>query len=503
MKPSSEDATRDGTGPDLLLLLAQTGHGTLRRQLRESIRDAIRGGRLPPGSRLPSSRALATDLGVSRGVVVDAYAQLIAEGFLVSRKGSGTVVAETGVYLPDHDPEVHDTVERHRTSEIDLRPGPPDLATFPRSAWAKATRDILRSVADADLGYTPPWGVGALREQLSAYLARVRGVMTKPASVVVVTGATQGITLLVRVLYAAGVGDIAVEAPSNPVQRQVLARYGVRVWDVPVDREGLVVDVLARTPCRAVIVTPGHQYPTGVVMSATRRGALTRWADRVDGLVIEDDYDTVFRYDKMQVGAVQALAPARVALVGSVSKSLAPGLRLGWVVCPPDLVSNLRTAKRDDDFGTGVLEQHVLARLIDTGEYDRHVRRLRRHYRKRRDTIVDALEREVPTAVAEGYAAGLHLLLRLPDDVGEEEYVAAAEAQGVAVLGTASMYGTLPPRPGVVIGYGRTSPTMLDEAARRLGAAAEVMGQEQRSRSAREGQPAAPRRRPSTAVDYF
>jgi len=498
LKPSSED----GTGPDLLLLLAPTGRGTLRRQLRESIRDAIRGGRLPSGSRLPSSRALAADLGVSRGVVVDAYAQLSAEGFLSGRKGSGTVVAETGGYLPKHASDVLATVERHRTSEIDLRPGPPDLRTFPRTAWAKVTRDVLRSIADADLGYASPWGVEILREQLSAYLARVRGVMSEPADLVIVTGATQGMTLLVRTLYAAGVGDIAVEAPSNPVQRQVLTRYGVRIWDVPVDREGLDVDVLADTPARAVIVTPGHQYPCGMVMSPARRSALTRWADRVDGWVIEDDYDTVFRYDKMQVGAVQALSPARVALVGSVSKSLAPGLRLGWVVCPPNLVSDLRMAKRDDDFGSAVLEQHALARLIDTGEYDRHVRRLRKHYRKRRDTLVTALEREVPDAVAEGYAAGLHLLLRLPAEVIEEQYVAAAETQGVAVLGTAAMYGTLPPRPGIVIGYGRTSPTMLEEAARRLAAAAAAMGQEQRARSVRDGQAIA-RRRPSTAVDYF
>jgi len=493
------------TGPDLLMLLAAHGQGTLRRRLRESVRDAIRSGRLPPGTRLPSSRTLAADLGVSRGVVVEAFTQLSAEGFLISRPGSGAVVADTGVQVIQHTADIRTAapLPPRPAHEIDLRPGPPDLATFPRATWAKVTREVLGSVADAELGYTPPWGVEVLRAQLSEYLARVRGVMTTPSDMLVVSGVTQGITLLVRVLHAAGVVDVAVEAPSNSVQRQVLARYGVRVWDIPVDGDGLVVEALSGTPCRAVIVTPGHQYPCGMVMSAARRSALTRWADEVDGLVIEDEYDTAFRYDKMQIGAVQALSPGRVALVGSVSKTLAPGLRLGWVVCPPSLVTDVRLAKRDDDFGSNVLAQYVLARLIDTGDYDRHIRQLRRHYRRRRDTIVDALGREVRDAVVEGYSAGLHLLLRLPASVDEKEYIAAAEAHGVALLGTSPMYGAQPPRPAVVIAYGRASPTQLDEAGRRLGAAMAALGEAADRRRTVRGEHANERRRPSTAVDYF
>jgi GntR family transcriptional regulator/MocR family aminotransferase len=495
----------DVTGPDLLLRLAPRGQGTLRRRLRDSLQEAIRSGRLSPGSRLPSSRTLAADLNVSRGVVVDAYAQLSAEGFLVSRAGSGTVVADTVGYGLEHGDVVPGpaVVERRPANEIDLRPGPPDLSTFPRTAWATATRDVLRTIPDAGLGYQPPWGVETLRELMTEYLGRVRGVLTDPSSVLVVTGATQGITLLVRVLHARGVVDVAVEAPSNPVQRQVLGRYGVRVWDVPVDDEGLVVNALARTPCQAVVVTPAHQFPCGMVLSAARRSALTWWAECVDGLVIEDDYDAMLRHDKMQVGALQMLSPARVALVGSVSKSLAPGLRLGWVVSPRGLVPDLRMAKRDDDFGTSVLDQYVFAHLLATGDYDRHVRRLRRHYRKRRDAIIQALRREIPDGQVEGYAAGMHLLLRLPPDVDEERYVAAAEARGVAVLGTSPMYGTQPPRPGVVIQYGRTSPTMLEEAARRLGAAGIAARRPTVSRPSARTRDAAAQRRASTAVDYF
>jgi GntR family transcriptional regulator/MocR family aminotransferase len=437
--------------------------------------------------------------------VVDAYAQLTAEGFLSSQPGSGTVVADTGAQQPARAARlgIAAPAARSTTLEIDLRPGPPDLSTFPRGAWAKASRDVLRTVADTELGYTPPWGVDVLREQLSEYLARVRGVMTEPSNILVVTGVTQGITLLVRVLHASGVVDVAVEAPSNSVQRQVLARYGVRVWDVPVDKDGLVVEALTRTPCRAVIVTPGHQYPCGMVMSASRRSALTRWAEERDSVVVEDDYDTVFRYDKRQIGAVQALSPGRVALVGSVSKTLAPGLRLGWLVSPPRLLAELRTAKRDDDFGTSALEQHVLARLMDTGEYDRHVRRLRKHYLRRRDSIVDAIGREMPDAVAEGYSAGLHLLLRLPKNVDENAFVSAAAGRGVAVLGTSPMYGTSASRPGVVIAYGRTSPAMLEEAARRLAVAVAEASRATPLLGSARAERSVEQRRPSTAVDYF
>jgi len=448
---------------------------------------------------------LAADLGVSRGVVVDAYAQLAAEGFVSSRPGSGTVVTDTGAQHPARAAKllIAAPAAGSTAAEIDLRPGPPDLSTFPRAAWAKASRDVLRTLADAELGYTPPWGVEVLREHLSEYLARVRGVMTEPSNILVVTGVTQGITLLVRVLHAAGVLDLAVEAPSNSVQRQVLARYGVRVWDVPVDKDGLVVEALARTPCRAVIVTPGHQFPCGMVMSAVRRSALTRWAEERDGVVVEDDYDTVFRYDKQQIGAVQALSPGRVALVGSVSKTLAPGLRLGWLVSPPGLLTELRTTKRDDDFGTNTLEQYTLARLMDTGEYDRHVRRLRKHYQRRRDSIVDALEHEIPDTTAEGYTAGLHLLLRLPTTINEDTFVTAAARRGVAVLGTAPMYGTQPPQPGVVIAYGRTSPAMLAEAASRLGAAAAEASSATPPTGSTRAERSTDERRPSTAVDYF
>jgi len=312
---------------------------TLRQQLREALKEAIRAGLLPAGATVPSSRALAEDLGVSRrGVVVEAYAQLTAEGFLTSRAGSGTIVSDVTLpQAPAAPPAGPLAVVDGPPYGIDLRPGLPDLAAFPRAAWLAATRDVLRSLPDEELGYVTPWGASALRNELADYLMRVRAAMVEPDQLVIVSGATQALTLLVRMLTELGHEMLAVESPSNAVQRHVLGRHSPRIVEVPVDDEGIDVTELGRSASRAVLVTPAHQYPSGVVLSPARRSALMRWAERVDGFVIEDDYDSEFRYDRRPVGCLQGLGPQRVALVGSVSKSLAPGLRLGWVVAPQPL----------------------------------------------------------------------------------------------------------------------------------------------------------------------
>ncbi|MEJ7702193.1 MAG: PLP-dependent aminotransferase family protein [Geodermatophilaceae bacterium] len=262
--------------------------------------------------------------------------------------------------------------------------------------WLAATRDVLRLLPDEELGYVAPWGALALREELADYLKRVRAAMVEPDHLVIVTGATQGLTLLVRMLAETGHTILAVESPSNASQRRVLGRHISHILDVPVDDEGLVVTELERTACRAVLVTPSHQYPSGVMLSPARRSELIRWAQRVDGVILEDDYAPEFRFERGPIGCLQGLDPQHVALVGSVSKSLAPGLRLGWVVAPLVLHEMLLAAKRDDDFGSPVLSQHVLARLLANGAYDRHIRRTRRRYMERRDALVTALAEELP-----------------------------------------------------------------------------------------------------------
>lgn len=474
---------------------------TLRQQLREALKEAIRSGVLAAGSTVPSSRALATDLGVSRGVVVDAYAQLAAEGFLTTRAGSVTRVSD--VVRP---------LERRSSTgaspgpvggapaDIDLRPGLPDLAAFPRALWLSATRDVLRSLPDEELGYVAPWGAAALREELADYLKRVRAAMVEPDRLVIVTGATQGLTLLVRMLAETGHEMLAVESPSNAGQRRVLGRHISQIVDVPVDHDGLDVSVLENTESRAVLVTPSHQYPSGVVLSPTRRSSLMRWAEHVDGIIIEDDFDPEFRYDRRPIGSLQGLGPGHVALVGSVSKSLAPGLRLGWVVAPPPLHDLVMAAKRDDDFGSPVLGQHVLATLLSNGGYDRHIRRTRRRYMERRDALAAALARELPDWDVSGRAGGLHVMLRLPGGLDEEQLCAAAAARGLAVQGTRAMYGGLDAPDGLLMSYARAPAGVLAEAVQRLSDAAG---------SIRLGGPIPVRAstvrtiRPATALDYF
>ena len=491
--------TTPAVGPVLLLDVGAAQGTTLTARVSAAIRQAVAGGRLGPGTRLPSSRALATDLGLSRGVVVAAYARLTDEGVLVSRPGSATRVAQIHPAPPAR-PCGACEVEPTDVVGIDLRPGPPDLSAFPRRAWLTALRSTLDQLPDSELGYVNPWGADAPRTALAAYLARVRGAVVTPETVVVVGGVTQGLTLLVRLLRSTGHLTLAVESPSNSVQRDVLGSHGLTVIDVPTDEEGIDVQALARTPCHAVLVTPAHQFPTGTQLSAERRASLLRWAEDVDAVVLEDDYDAEFRYERQPVGCLQGQAPARVALVGSVSKTLAPGLRLGWVVPPPSLLDGLLATKRDDDFGSGVLDQHALARLLTSGAYDGHLRTLRRRYRERRDALVSAVACELPGWRTTGVAAGLHLLLDLPAGVDEEELVGRAAEQGLLVQGTRGMYGSLPPRPGLVLSYARGPATLLHEGMRRLAGAAQLAGAGELP-----GGPAPRRGRlvPATAEDYF
>ena len=456
---------------ELWVLIESAGRMPLRVRLTTALRDAVRTGRVAPGATLPSSRVFARDLGVSRGVVTEAYAQLVAEGFLRSRPGAGTTVAlppmkANGVPLsllpaPALPP-----------GTLDLRPGLPDLSAFPRQKWATAVRETLKTVPASAFGYTEPWGALPLREQLSEYLARVRGAMVDPESVVVVTGATQGISLIAQVLRRRGHLSIAVEDPSNAIQRRLLHDLGLEVVDIPIDSQGLSVEVLAASPARAIICTPAHQYPTGVILSVDRREQLCRWVGEQDGLIIEDDYDSEFRYGRAVVGCLQGLLPQHVALVGSVSKSLVPALRLGWVAAPQSLLSDLRQAKSHADFGTCFLEQQVFAEFLASSAYDQNLRTLRRRYKERREWLVQALARQLPSWRVMGAAGGLHFVIQVPDDVSEARLVAAAAAEGVAVIGIAGMTGVHPHGPAIVVSFARATRGMLEEAVSRLAVAA-------------------------------
>ena len=452
-------ATKEGTsyGPELLVRLRG---GRRRAQLEDRLRELVRDGTLTAGSRMPSSRALAGDLSVSRRMVVDAYAQLLAEGYLVARQGAGTYVSATASRADGSPP-----AQPARAPQFDFFPGAPDLSAFPRTLWLRAMRDVLRSAPDGALAYPDARGAPALREALTSYLRRVRGVVVDPDSIVVCSGATQGLALLGRALVAAGVEAIDVEDPGLPPHRAVLWNAGLRVCGATVDEQGVDVASL-RAP--VVLTTPAHQCPTGVVLSPQRRGELVRWA-RDGGLVIEDDYDAEFRYDRAPLGALQGLAPDRVVYMGTVSKTLAPGLRLGWLVLPPSLIDAVAQAKALDDLGCPALDQLVLARLLETSAYDRHLRRVRRRNRDRRDALIAAVARELPQARVSGISAGLHALVCLARAVDLHGLVSAAEERSLRVY-PLEFHRIAPGREAdaLVMGYANLSEPAIDEGVRRL-----------------------------------
>jgi GntR family transcriptional regulator/MocR family aminotransferase len=463
---------REGQLVEVLLPL-ERGDGPLHAQVERSLRDAIRGGRLRPGTALPSTRALARELGVSRGVVFEAYGQLAAEGYLVARQGAATRVAEGAAA----------GVPRGRPSRVfdgvahDLLPGRPDLASFPRQAWLASWRRALREAPDAALGYADPRGAVQLRDTLSAYLGRARAVAPDPQRTVIVNGVSQGVVLVARVLARAGHAAIAVEDPGFHLHRWGIERAGLRPVGVPVDAAGLDVAALAASGCRSVLVTPAHQMPTGAVLSADRRAELLAWAREVDGLVIEDDYDAEYRFDREPIGALQGVDPEHVVYAGSASKALANGLRLGWLVAPAALARELALERFAADGGGPVVEQLALADLIDRGELDRHLRRTRRLYRRRRDAVMAALAEHLPEASVAGVAAGLHVLVHIPD-VPEPRVVEAARAAGLALqalgelrvpaAGSPAQAGTAG---GVVLGYAHLSEPAIGRAVAALGEA--------------------------------
>ncbi|GAA3387819.1 MocR-like pyridoxine biosynthesis transcription factor PdxR [Cryptosporangium minutisporangium] len=503
-------------GADFLQLRAASAPAKgLTTWLVDAVRAAVADGRLAAGTRLPPTRMLAADLGISRGVVVEAYQRLVDEGLAQGRTGVGTVV--TNLLAPvsglggdtrervaptgrtpgeDRAPRVrvppaqgaadgaaagHSAAGSHAPGwasnppgfrlplgpaagiEFDLSPGRPDLAAFPRAAWLRAERTVLATMTSADLGYGDPRGTLALRTELAAWLARTRGTRAEPDDVLVVAGVAQALALVARVF---GEGrDVGIEDPGSRGARDQLTSWGLRPQPVPVDGDGLRVDALVASGLPAVLLTPAHQFPTGVVLGPQRRRELLAWG----GLVLEDDYDAEHRYDRAPVAAVQASAPDRVVYMGSTSKTLAPGMRLGWMIPPRALRDDLLAAKHSVDLGNPALSQLVLAELLTSGEYERHLRRVRVRQRRRRDALLTALHEHLPDARVEGVAAGLHLLITLPGDVPDTVLADEAAVVGVRVH-PLSWHRMKPGRPGLVIGYAAHPPNRLEEAARRMGA---------------------------------
>ena len=438
--------------------------------LADAIRAAIIDGRLQAGAPLPATRLLAGDLGVSRGVIVEAYQRLADEGLVSARPGAGTrVLGISRRPAPAERPGLALLPQRWRArAEIDLSPGVPDLSGFPRVAWLRAEKLVLEQASVADLGYGDPRGSQWLRTELAGWLARTRGLRADPDDILVVTGVAQALALLAQVLRARAVGEIAVEDPGSRGSRDELAYWGLRSVPVPVDEHGLQVDDLARSGLRAVLLTPAHQFPTGVVLAPRRRRDLMDWAAGADALIIEDDYDAEYRYDRAPVPALQASAPGLVAYAGSTSKTLAPGMRLGWLIPPSRLHADLVEAKHASDLGSPALPQLVLARLIASGELEQHIRLVRKRQRSRRDALLRALHEHLPAARVQGIAAGLHLLITFPGRTGPDTDLAEAILRAGVLVHPLSWHRHRPGVPGIVLGYAAHTPDQLREAVRRI-----------------------------------
>jgi GntR family transcriptional regulator / MocR family aminotransferase len=441
----------------------------VRAGLEAALREAVQTGRLVPGTRLPSTRALAADLGIARNTVAEAYSQLTAEGWLTAQQGSGTRVAATAE-VPVASEATTGASSQTRQSRYDLRPGSPNLSAFPRAGWLSATRKALSAAPITELGYGDPRGVPELRKALAAYLSRARGVRAAPDRIVVCTGFTQGLALLSRVLPRCGVTRIAVEGYGHAGPVRSLSASGLVPVMLDVDDGGAVLG--NALGAEALLLTPAHQFPLGSVLSPRRRAGAARWAADNGGLIIEDDYDGEFRYDRQPVGALQALAPEHVIYAGTVSKTLAPGVRLGWLVLPARLVDAVAEAKNLTDSQTSSFAQLTLAEFITSGAYDRHIRRSRLAYRQRRDRLITTLAQHAPGVRVTGIAAGLHAVLELPGGQQEDQVVEHAAVRGLAIEGLGSYALSDHVRgPALVIGYATLPEHAYTTALARLTAA--------------------------------
>jgi GntR family transcriptional regulator / MocR family aminotransferase len=453
------DRTNSTPPGDVLVDLRRDRRVALHRQIETAIRDGIRSGRLQLGTALPPTRTLAAQLGVSRGVVVEAYQQLVAEGYLTSRAGGYTRVAVGPEALrkrarPPEEPALR----------IDFGYGRADVSSFPRAAWLRSIRRVLNETPQERFGYLSGRGVPELCDALAAYLNRVRGTAADPECVVLCNGYAQGIALLVQVLARSGARRLALEDPSSGDDALPAAiEAGLEVVGIPVDERGVRVDALERSDADAVVLTPSHQWPLGAVLSAESRAAVLRWARERGALVIEDDYDAEYRYDRAPIGAMQGLAPDHVVYAGTASKTLAPGLRLGWLVVPRRLVDDVAAAKILADRGSPALDQLAFADFLAHGELDRHLRRMRPVYRRRRDALLRALRNRLPDFEPTGIAAGQHLVTWLPSGLGESAVVQAAARRGVGVYGVAPYRIASKGRDGLIFGYATLDERLIAE----------------------------------------
>ncbi|MGH9270972.1 MAG: PLP-dependent aminotransferase family protein [Ilumatobacteraceae bacterium] len=459
-RSSGTSIERTTRGLEVDASVAGVARGRRGAHVAGVLRSAVVDGRLAPGTALPSTRRLADDLGVSRGLVVEVYAQLVAEGHLVAIPGSGTCVAPRPSPPPPPGPVV-----APRRFVVD-NPGHPDPRLFPRQEWGRALTAALRELPDHQLSYGDPRGLAELRAALASYLGRVRSINIRPDQVVVVNGFSQALVCITRHLtHHSRDVVIAVEDPGSIGTVETLQAWGASVVGIPVDGDGLDVGALETSGASAIVVTPAHQYPTGVTLGAERRHGIVDWAQRHDALILEDDYDAEYRYDRAPLTSLHALDPQRVVPAGSTSKSLSPALRLGWIVAPTHLADHLTDIKAAIDLGAPTLPQAALARLITSGALDRHIRRTRTHYRRRRDALVNTLSDHAAGIRIGGIAAGLHVLIHLDRHHTENDIADHARRLGLDAQPLSRYRHHAAGPAGLVLGYAARTPEQLRHAA--------------------------------------
>ena len=465
---AKKQTTSEVTALGVDLLLDLTGP-RLRAGLTDALRDAVRSGRLAPGTRLPASRALALDLGIARSTVTECYAELVAEGWLTARQGSRTIVAEVpaGTSVSARAPA--------RRANEGLVPGAADFAAFPRGPWLAAARRAMAAAPPNAFGYGDPLGRMELRAALTDYLSRVRGVRSTPERIVITAGFHHGLSLVAGALAASGARRVAVEEYGLDLYRQLLVGAGLDIPPLTVDAQGARTDELDRLGVDAVLLTPAHQFPLGAALSPERRTAARDWTRITGGLILEDDYDGEFRYDRKPVGALQGLEPERTVYFGTSSKSLAPALRVGWMAVPEHLLPDIAHAKGDVEM-VSVLEQLTLAEFITSGAFDRHVRARRQSNRRRREQLVAALADAAPGIRVSGIAGGLQAVVELPRG-SERGTLLAAAREGLVVSGLAEFRHELadgpPERDALVVNYSALSDSAWEGA---LAALCRVVG---------------------------
>jgi GntR family transcriptional regulator / MocR family aminotransferase len=472
--PQQGPVRDDSGGPvrradvDLGLALDRSSTRALPDQLEHALREMVACGELPAGTRLPSTRSLAAQLAVSRGVVVEAYDRLQRQGVLTTRQGAAVRVAE-GVDGPPRGASEAPALPAHDPYTLRLHPALVPPATFDRRAWRGLLRRALEEVSDDALRSTSHLGLPELRTAVVAQLARSRGVIAQPERVVVTSGVTHALQLLAPLLR--GRGPVAVEEPGFLLHRATLAGAACELRPVPVDRDGIDVDALARSDARTVLLTPAHQMPLGYPLAADRRRELLRWARDTDALIVEDDYDGELRYDRQSVRALQALDPERVIYLGTTSKVLSPALRIGWIVAPSSQLAGIHLLATIAGATPGTLDQAALALALSTGAFDRSVARLRRRCTAQRQAMNAALAAALPHLRREGVEAGLTLTLRAPG-LQASQVMACAELQRVELFAVQSGDDAL-----VIVGFGDVHESRATDAAERVAAILQAAAQ--------------------------